>query len=54
MDAKSLQSLVPRIADSDVYIFGPERLVEVVRKAADCLGIPQNWFNNEAFTFHSQ
>ncbi len=54
MDAKSLKALLPRIADSDVYIFGTERLVEVFRKAADCLGVPQSRFHNEASTFHSQ
>jgi ferredoxin-NADP reductase len=51
MDAKSLQALVPRIADSDIYICGPEPLVDAVRKAADDLGVPKNRFHDESFSF---
>jgi ferredoxin-NADP reductase len=51
MDAKSLQVLVPRIADSDIYICGPEPLVDAVRKAADDLGVPKNRFHDESFSF---
>jgi predicted ferric reductase len=51
VDAKSLQALVPRIADSDIYICGPEPLVDAVRKAADDLGVPKNRFHDESFSF---
>jgi len=51
MDAKSLQALVPRIADSDIYICGPEPLVDAARKAADDLGVPKNRFHDESFSF---
>jgi predicted ferric reductase len=51
MDAKSLRALVPRIADSDIYICGPEPLVDAVRKAADDLGVPKNRFHDESFSF---
>jgi predicted ferric reductase len=51
MDAKSLQTLVPRISDSDIYICGPEPLVDAVRKAADDLGVPKNRFHDESFSF---
>jgi predicted ferric reductase len=51
MDAKSLQALVPRIADSDIYICGPEPLVDAVRIAADDLGVPKNRFHDESFSF---
>jgi ferredoxin-NADP reductase len=51
MDAKSLQTLVPRIADSDIYICGPEALVDAVRKAADDLGVSKNRFHDESFSF---
>jgi predicted ferric reductase len=51
MDSKSLQVLVPRIADSDIYICGPEPLVDAVRKAADDLGVPKNRFHDESFSF---
>jgi len=54
MDAKSLETLVPRFADSDIYICGPSPLVEAVRTAAKELGVPKNRFHDEAFAFHSE
>jgi ferredoxin-NADP reductase len=54
MDAKSLEALVPRFADSDIYICGPAPLVEAVREAAESLGVPKNRFHDEAFAFHSE
>jgi ferredoxin-NADP reductase len=51
-DAKSLKALVPTIADSDVYICGPEPLVSAVRAACEDLGVPKNRFHDEAFSFH--
>jgi predicted ferric reductase len=53
MDAKSLEMLVPRIADSDIYICGPGPLVETVKAAVADLGVPKNRFHDEAFAFHS-
>jgi predicted ferric reductase len=52
MDAEFLKSYAPRIADSDIYICGPEALVETVRKAAEELGVPKNRFHDEDFAFH--
>ena len=54
MDSRSLKALVPRIADSDIYICGPGPLVEAVREAAQDLGVPKNRFHDEAFAFHSE
>jgi predicted ferric reductase len=54
MDAKSLEKLVPRIADSDIYICGPGPLVETVKAAVANLGVPKNRFHDEAFAFHSE
>lgn len=54
MDAKSLKALVPRIADSDIYICGPGPLVETVKQAAEDLGVPKNRFHVEAFAFHAE
>jgi predicted ferric reductase len=54
MDAKSLRKLVPRFADSDIYICGPGPLVEAVREAAKDCGVPKNRFHDEAFAFHSE
>ena len=53
MDAKTLRKLVPRFADSDIYICGPGPLVEAVRQAAKDCGVPKNRFHDEAFAFHS-
>jgi predicted ferric reductase len=54
MDARTLKVLVPRFADSDIYICGPGPLVETVREAAKDLGVPKNRFHDEAFAFHSE
>ncbi len=54
MDAKTLRKLVPRFADSDIYICGPGPLVETVREAAKDCGVPKNRFHDEAFAFHSE
>ena len=54
MDAKALKELVPRIADSDIYICGPGPFVETVKEAAGDLGVPKNRFHDEAFAFHSE
>jgi ferredoxin-NADP reductase len=51
MDAKSLKGLVPKIADSDIYICGPEPLVNAVRKAAGDLDVPKNRFHDESFSY---
>ena len=51
MDADSLTALVPRFADSDIYICGPEALVSAVRKAAEDSGVPKNRFHDESFSF---
>lgn len=54
MDAKFIQAYAPRFADSDIYICGPEALVETVRKAAEEVGVPKNRFHDEAFAFHPE
>jgi predicted ferric reductase len=53
MDAKALEALIPRVADSDIYICGPAPLVESVKAAATELGVPKNRFHDEAFEFHA-
>jgi predicted ferric reductase len=52
MTADFLKAYAPRIADSDIYICGPEALVETVRNAAEELGVPKNRFHDEDFAFH--
>lgn len=53
MNAKSILKVAPYFADSDVYVCGPEGMVEAVRKAAKQVGVPKNRFHDEAFAFHS-
>jgi predicted ferric reductase len=52
MDAQFIRSYAPRAADSDIYICGPQALVDTVRKAAEDLGVPKNRFHDEDFAFH--
>jgi ferredoxin-NADP reductase len=51
MDAQALEKLVPRIADSDIYICGPGPLVESVKAAVAELGVPKNRFHDESFSY---
>jgi predicted ferric reductase len=51
MDAAAIQALVPRFADSDIYICGPEALVDAVKQAAEEVGVPKNRFHDESFSF---
>ena len=51
MDAKMMLKLCPYFADSDIYICGPEPLVEAVRQAAKQVGVPKNRFHDEAFNY---
>ena len=53
MDAKSILKIAPYFADSDIYVCGPEGLVDAVRSAAKEVGVPKNRFHDEAFGFHS-
>ena len=52
MNAKSILKIAPYFADSDVYVCGPEGMVEAVRKAAKEVGVPKHRFHDEAFAFH--
>ena len=52
LDAQFIRSYAPRAADSDIYICGPQALVDTVRKAAEDLGVPKNRFHDEDFAFH--
>jgi len=53
MNARQIAKIAPRFADSDIYVCGPEGLVEAVRKAAKGVGVPKNRFHDEAFAFHA-
>ena len=53
MSSKSILKVVPYFADSDVYVCGPEGMVEAVKDAAREVGVPKNRIHDEAFGFHS-
>ena len=46
---RNLAKLVPRIADSDVYICGPAAMMDATRQALDQLGVPEEQIHNERF-----
>ena len=50
----TLKKYVPRFADSDVYVCGPESLIEDVVNASKAAGIPKNRVHHEAFVYHAQ
>jgi predicted ferric reductase len=54
INAKSIQKIAPYFADSDIYVCGPEAMVEALRKAAREVGVPKNRFHDEAFEFHTK
>jgi len=50
----NIKRYVPRFADSDVYVCGPESLIQDVISAAKSAGIPKNRVHHEAFLYHAQ
>jgi predicted ferric reductase len=54
INVKTLQSIVPALADSDIYVCGPTGLVDSVVKAAIGAGVPKNRIHHEEFEFHSK
>jgi predicted ferric reductase len=54
INVKTLQRIVPALADSDIYVCGPTGLVESVVKAASEAGVPKNRIHHEEFEFHSK
>ncbi len=52
MDAQYISKIVPAFKDSDVFICGPQPLVDAVKQAAIDSGIPKNRFHDEAFAYH--
>ena len=47
-----LKKLLPNFADTEVFVCGPQPLVDAVKQAAKRAGIPKNRFHDEAFAFH--
>jgi predicted ferric reductase len=53
LNAKSILKIAPYFADSDIYVCGPEGMVEAVKTAARQVGVQKNRVHDEAFGFHS-
>jgi len=53
INARTLQHLVPDIANCDVYTCGPGPLVDAVVEATHVLGMPPERVHHESFSFHS-
>ena len=49
----TLKKYAPRLLDSDVYVCGPQPLVEAVTEACAIAGLPANRVHHEAFEYHS-
>jgi ferredoxin-NADP reductase len=45
----TLAKLVPRIANSDVYVCGPAPMMAATRHALDQLGVPEDQIHDERF-----
>lgn len=54
IDKVSLTKLAPRFADSDIYVCGPQSLIDSVIDAARSAGIPKDRIHHEAFLYHAQ
>jgi predicted ferric reductase len=50
-DASAMRTLLPRLAQSDVYVCGPSGFTDHVVASALQLGVPRARIHNEAFTF---
>lgn len=49
----TIKKYAPRFADSDVYVCGPESLIEDVIEACKSAGIPKDRVHHEAFVYHA-
>ena len=50
----TIKKYAPRFADSDVYVCGPQSLIDSVVEACSEAGIPKNRIHHEAFLYHAQ
>jgi predicted ferric reductase len=50
----TIKKYAPRFADSDVYVCGPQTLIDAVVEACKEAGIPKNRIHHEAFLYHAQ
>jgi predicted ferric reductase len=51
LDARSLRSLVPAIAASEIYVCGPEGMIRTVRESLRRLRIPGSQIHEEQFAY---
>jgi predicted ferric reductase len=52
LDPGSLRSLVPDLAQADVYVCGSASMVATIENSCTRLGVPRQRFHTEAFDFH--
>ena len=50
----TIKKYAPRFADSDVYVCGPQSLIDDVVAASKSAGIPKDRVHHEAFLYHAQ
>jgi ferredoxin-NADP reductase len=51
MSPEELLTLVPDIANAEVYFCGPPGLARIVRHSIEVIGVPSNKFHHEIFAF---
>ena len=51
--AKTLRRYAPNIRDADIYVCGPQPLIDAVVESCDDLGIPSTRVHHEAFEYHA-
>ena len=54
INENTIKKYAPRFADSDVYVCGPESLIDNVIAACKEAGIPKDRVHHEAFVYHAQ
>jgi len=54
INENTIKKYAPRFADSDVYVCGPESLIDDVIEACKSAGIPKDRVHHEAFLYHAQ
>lgn len=51
IDVRTLRDLLPHLEDSDVFVCGPEAVIEQAVRACTALGVPKHRIHDEAFAY---
>ena len=54
INENTIKKYAPRFVDSDVYVCGPESLIDDVIETCKSAGIPKDRVHHEAFLYHAQ